>query len=116
MDNRLRDFVLKDQLANNFLPDTFIDAINIEPAEIDKTKVKKYKKENIIDSDSSDFKVKTELPKKSGVIYSREYFNNLAKEISQMDGFISDRDMIKHTDDDFVYIGTGMLNWIKRQI
>lgn len=35
MDNRLYDFVIRDSGKNDFLPDTFIKAINIEPAEID---------------------------------------------------------------------------------
>ena len=44
---------------------------------------------------------------KSNTIYSWEYFRNLAKEISQKEGFISDKDLLKHSADDFVYIGTG---------
>ena len=107
IDNRLNDFILKDELSNNFLPDTFIEAINIEPAKIDKTKVKKYKTENIIDSVKTGAEINTKTPKKSYTLYSTEYFRNLAKGISKKDGFISDRELSKNTDDDFVYIGTG---------
>ena len=107
IDNRLNDFILKDQLSNNFLPDTFIEAINIDPAKIDKTKVKKYKTESIIDSVKTCAEIITRTSKKSNTLYSTEYFRNLAKGISKKDGFISDRELSKNTDDDFVYIGTG---------
>ena len=42
IDSRLKGFVLSDTLTNNFLPETFIQAIDIKPAEINYSKSKKH--------------------------------------------------------------------------
>ena len=40
----------------------------------------------------------------SSNLYSREYFNNLAKEIQDNPNFVSDRDVLKHDENDFIEI------------
>ena len=43
-------------------------------------------------------------PKKINQVYSEDYFNGLAKEISENPDFISDRDIMNHGEDDFTAI------------
>lgn len=106
LDSRLKGYIKQDERTNNFLPDFFKQAIDITPAVIDKTDDDYDLSYDNEISVKKDFKttnnVKTTNKRKSD--YNADYFRNLAKEISQNPGFISDRDLIKTQDSDFIPI------------
>lgn len=54
IDSRLKGFVLMDKLSDHFLPDTFTEAIDIEPAKIDDKKKQIVKKVEIEKENDSD--------------------------------------------------------------
>lgn len=105
LDSRLKGYIKQDERTNNFLPDFFKEAIDITPAVIDKT-VEDYDEPNIDEiSMREDFKTpNTKMPSKKKSKFNKDYFTNLAKEVSKMPGFISDRDLIKIKENEFIPI------------
>jgi Rad3-related DNA helicase len=46
--------------------------------------------------------------------YSKQYFYDLAKEITEMPNYVSDRQLLAHNDDDFIYIGNSDIQLNKK--
>ena len=110
IDNRLMEFVSLDKITNNFLPKFFTHAINIAPAEITNDEKSYFKpvklKENLINSqnskhtsDKKTFKNKNDEKDEK---YSSEYFNLLAKKVTEEKEYKSYEDLTKHRSDDYI--------------
>ena len=108
IDSRFKNYVKKDELRNNFLPDSFRKAIDITPAPIsDEDKFEKVSstKENKITpfkNSGSDFNQLNS--NKISQEYNQQYFKDLAIQITELPDYISDRDLLKHKETDFVPI------------
>ena len=104
IDSRLKSFVYQDELNDNFLPDFFKKAININPAKIS---IEDYNYRPVETKKAKNEKVSTEIKKD----FSKEYFYHLANKIKNQPGFTSDKDLSKHVESDFIeFNDIGSLN------
>ena len=55
IDSRLKSYVLNDQISNHFLPESFVDAIDIEPAKIEVSKDEEVNEDESNESESSEY-------------------------------------------------------------
>lgn len=87
------------------LKDTYWRDLEFNECIVERNQVNEDTFKNDLGVDSNDDSAALfKRPKKSNPSYSVDYFNGLAKEIEKNPNFISDRDILNHTDDEFIQI------------